>query len=59
MPNTQRGREPLFSYDYELERTLSNMNGNLGINDEDPNHNIPAPVEVHGQMLPDAPGEHQ
>ena len=35
------------------------MNRNLGINDEDPNQNIPAPIDVHGQMLPDAPGEHQ
>ena len=59
MPNTRRGREPLFSYDHELERTLRNMNRNLGINDEDPNQNIPDPVDVHGQMLLDAPGEHQ
>ena len=59
MPNTRRGREPLFPYDHELERTLRNMNRNLGINDEDPNQNIPAPADVHGQMLPDAPGEHQ
>ena len=49
----------MFPYDHELERTLCNMNRNLGINDEDPNQNIPAPVDVHGQMLPDAPGEHQ
>ena len=35
------------------------MNRNLGINDEDPNQNIPAPADVHGQMLPDAQGEHQ
>ena len=34
------------------------MNQNLGINDDDSNQNIPAPVDVHGQMLPDAPGEH-
>ena len=33
--------------------------GNLGINDDDPNQNIPTPVDVHGQLLPDAPGEHQ
>ena len=59
MPNTRRGREPLFPYDHELERTLRNMNRNLGINDEDPYQNIPDPVDVHGQMLPDAPGEHQ
>ena len=59
MPNTQRGREPLFPYDHELELTLRNMNRNLGINDYDPNQNIPDPVDVHGQMLPDAPGEHQ
>ena len=32
---------------------------NLGINDDDPNQNIPASVDVHGQLLPDAPGEHQ
>ena len=59
MQNTRRGREPLFLYDHELERTLRNMNRNLGINDEDPNQNIPNPVDVHGQMLPDALGEHQ
>ena len=59
MPNTRRGREPLFPYDHELERTLCNMNRNLGINDDDPNKNIPAPVDDHGQMLPVAPGEHQ
>ena len=59
MPNTRRGREPLFPYDHELERTLFNINRNLGINDKDPNQNIPDPVDVHGQMLPDAPGEHQ
>ena len=35
------------------------MNRNLGINDDDPNQNIPAPVDVHCQMLPAAPGEHQ
>ena len=35
------------------------MNRNLGINDDDPNQNILAPVDVHGQLLPDAPGEHQ
>ena len=35
------------------------MNPNLGINDDDPNLNIPTPVDVHGQFLPDAPGEHQ
>ena len=59
MPNTRRGREPLFPYDHELERTLCNMNQNLGINDVDQNQNIPAPADVHGQMLPDAPREHQ
>ena len=42
----------MFPYDQELERTLRNMNRNLGINDEDPNQNIPDPVDVHGQMLP-------
>ena len=31
----------------------------MGINDDDPNQNIPAPVDVHGQLLPDAPGENQ
>ena len=31
----------------------------MGINDDDPNQNIPAPVDVHGQLLPDALGEHQ
>ena len=31
----------------------------MGINDDDPNQNISAPVDVHGQLLPDAPGEHQ
>ena len=59
MPNTLIGKEPLFPYYHELERTLRNMNRNLGINDDDPNQNILAPVDVHGQMLPDAPGEHQ
>ena len=59
MPNTRRGREPLFPYDHELERTLHNMNPNLGINDDDPNENIPTPVDVHSQLLLDAPGEHQ
>ena len=55
---TERKRT-LFPYDHELERTLRNMHQNLGINDEDLNKNIPDPVDVHGQMLPDAPGEHQ
>ena len=59
MPNTRRGREPLFPYDHELERTLRNMNRNLGIIDYDPNQNIPAPVDVHGQLLPDDPSETQ
>lgn len=35
------------------------MNRNLGINDDDLNLNFPAPVDVHGQLLPYAPGEHQ
>ena len=48
MSNIRRGREALFPYDHELERTLCNMNQNLGINDDDPN-----------QLLPDAPGEKQ
>ena len=59
MPNTRRGREPLFPYDHKLERTLRNMNRNLVINDDDPNQNIPAPVDVHGQLLLNALGEHQ
>ena len=56
MPNTRRETEPLFPYDHELERTLRNMNRNLGINDDDLNQNIPAPVDVHGLLLTDAPG---
>ena len=44
MPNTWRGRKPLFLYDHELERTLCNMNRNMGIIDDDPNKNIPAPL---------------
>ena len=59
MPNTRRGREPLFPYDYELERTLCNMNRNLGINDDDPNQIILPPVDIHCQLLPDDPGENQ
>ena len=35
------------------------MNRNLGINDDDPNQSIPAPVDIHGQLLPDALGENQ
>ena len=35
------------------------MNWNLGINDDDPNQNIPAPVDVHGQLLLDALVDHQ
>ena len=31
----------------------------MGINDYDPNNNIPAPVDVHHQLLPDDPGENQ
>ena len=57
MPNTRRGREPLFPYGHELERTQRNMNQNLGINDDDPNQNIAAPIVVHGHLLPDALGE--
>ena len=59
MPNTRRGKERFFLYDQELEHTLRNMNRNLGINDENPHKYIPAPVDVHGQMLPDAPGDNQ
>ena len=57
MPNTRRRREPFFSHDHELERTLCNMNRNLGIDDDDPNKNILALIDVHGQLLPDAVGE--
>ena len=35
------------------------MNRNLGINDDDPNYNILAPIDVHGQLLPDDPGENK
>ena len=49
----------MFTYDHKLERTLRNMNRNLGINDDDPNHHISAPVDVHVQLLLDDPGEHQ
>ena len=35
------------------------MNRNLGINDDDPNKNIPAPEDVHSQLLPEDPGENQ
>ena len=35
------------------------MNRNLCINDDDQNQNIPAPIDVHGQLLPDDPGENQ
>ena len=59
MPNTQRGRDPLFPYDHELERTLCNMNRNLGINDDDLNQNILAPVDAHFQLLSDDHGENQ
>ena len=47
----------MFPYDHELERTLCNMNRNLGINDDDPNQKNPDPVDVHGQLLPDAASE--
>ena len=57
MPNIRRGREFLFPYDHELERKICNMNQNLGIKDDDPNQNILAPVDVHGQLSPDTPGE--
>ena len=49
----------MFPYDHELEHTLCNMNRNLGINDDDLNQNIQAPVDFHVQFLPDAPGDHQ
>ena len=32
---------------------------NLGNNDDDPNQNIPAPVNVHGVLLSDDTGENQ
>ena len=35
------------------------MNQNFGINDDDPKKNIPALVDVNGQLLPDDPGENQ
>ena len=56
MTNRQRGREPFFPYNHELERTLRTMNRNMGINDDDPNQNIPPPIDVHGQLLPDDQG---
>ena len=59
MPNTRREREPLFSYDHELESTLCNINRNLGINDNDLNKNIPTSVDVHDHLLPDALGENK
>ena len=59
MLNTRIRREPLFPYDHELGCTLCNINRNLGINDDDPNHNIPASVDAHGQLLPDDPGENK
>ena len=49
----------MLPYDHELECTLRRMNRNLGINDDDQNQNIPAPVDVHCQLLPDAPSENQ
>ncbi|TMW81748.1 hypothetical protein EJD97_008030 [Solanum chilense] len=62
MPNTRRGREILFPYDHELERTLCNMNQNLGINDDDPNQNISALIDVHDSdgplVLPPLPPGH-
>ena len=35
------------------------MNRNLGINNDYPDQNIPAPVDVHSLLLPDDPGENQ
>ena len=49
----------MFPYDHELERTLCNMNQNLGTNDDDPNQNILAPVDAHGQLLLNNHGENQ
>ena len=57
MPNTVRGRECLFRYDHELQRTLCNLNRNLGMNDDNPNKNIPSLVDIHGQLLDDDPCE--
>ena len=54
-----RENEPLFPYDHELDHTLRNINQNLGINNDDPNQNIQAPVDVHGQLLLDDLGENQ
>ena len=48
-----------FPYDHEIELTLCNMNRNLGIHDDYPNQNILAPVDLHGQLLPDNPGENK
>ena len=59
MPNTRKVREPLFPYDHELECTLRKMNRIFGIYYDYPNKNIPAPIDVHGQLLPDALGEHR
>ena len=59
MPNTQRGREPLFPYYQELERTLRNMKRNVGINDEDPNQNIVATVDVHPEHRVTSDHKHQ
>ena len=41
----------MFPYDPELERTRQNMNRNMGINDDDLNHNLQDPVDVHGHMI--------
>ena len=59
MQNRRRGREPLFTYDHKLQCKLCNMNHNLGIDDDGPKLNISAPVDAHGQLLPDDPCENQ
>ena len=59
MPNTQRLWEPLFPYDQKLKCTLRNVNQNLGVNNDYPNQNIPAPIDIHCQLLPDDTGENK
>ena len=49
----------MFPYDSELERTLRNMNRNMGTNDDDPKPEHPISGCVHGHLLPDAPGENK
>ena len=49
----------MLTHDNELERTLRNMNPIIGTNDDDPHQNMPASIDVNGQLIPDAPGENQ